>query len=89
MSANRFPLPQAYFDPAFQMCLAESIKSRELVENFDRLYKASLSKRPNNDDMAAFTRFVHDSVYMRLPDEGIDSLRDRALRALEQVGEPK
>ena len=88
MSADRLPLPQAYFDLAFQACLAEAIGTRELVENFDRLYKASILTKPNDKDMAAFSRFVHDGIYLRLPDEAIHSLREGAMRLLEQVSKP-
>lgn len=89
MNADRLPLPQAYFDPAFQACLAEAIGTRELVENFDRLHKASILTKPNDKDMAAFSGFVHDGIYMRLPDEAIHSLRKGVMRLLEEVGEPK
>lgn len=77
----RFALPAAYADPAFIVCLHESIGTLELVNQFDRLYGANLSRKPSERDMAAFTAFVHDSVYTRLPDEALDSLRAAALKA--------
>lgn len=84
----RFALPSAYADPAFLRCLLEAIDTPELVQNFDRLYDATLTARTSpiermvdeatgkrDDDMRAFVEFVHDSIYMRLPDEAIESLR--------------
>lgn len=77
---ERFPLPMAYGDPAFLACLSDAIEIPELVENFDRLYGTSLLKgKPNKTDMEAFTAFVHDSVYLRLPNDAIHSLRAAAL----------
>lgn len=89
MSADRLPLPQAYGDPAFHACLAEAIETPELVANFDRLYKATLSTKHTDADMGAFVRFVHDGIYLRLPDEAIHSLRKGVMSLLEEVGEPK
>ena len=72
----RLPLPAAYFDPAFIACMQEVIDTPEMVENFDRLYGCALSKGQHSDaDFRAFTNFVHDGIYMRLPDEAIHSLR--------------
>jgi hypothetical protein len=79
MTTPRLPLPAAYMDPAFIACLSEAIGARELVQNFDRLYGANMLTRPAKEDMAAFTRFVHDGIYLRLPDEALDSLRAAAL----------
>ena len=78
-SALRLPLPAAYADQAFMACLNEAIDTPELVEQFDRLYGASLTLGKAADgDMRAFVKFVHDSVYLRLPDEAIHSLRASA-----------
>jgi hypothetical protein len=75
----RLPIPAAYFDPAFMACVNGAIDTRELVEQFDRLYGASLARGKAADgDMRAFLKFVHDSVYLRLPDEAIHSLRASA-----------
>lgn len=75
----RLPLPAAYADPAFMACVNESIDKRELVEQFDRLYGASLTRGKAADgDMRAFLKFVHDGVYLRFPDEAIHSLRASA-----------
>ena len=71
----RFALPTAYVDPAFQRCLSESIEVGELVSNFDRLYKRTLATKHTEDDMREFAKFVHDCIYLRLPDEAIDALR--------------
>ena len=84
----RLELPAAYADPAFLRCLHEAIDTPELVENFDRLYGATLSTRTSpiermvdeatgkrDDDMRAFVEFVHFSIYTRLPDEALESLR--------------
>ena len=75
MDTERLPLPAAYIDPAFQACLHEAIETPELVQNFDRLYGASLSSKPTEASMADFTKFVHDGIYLRLPDEAIEALR--------------
>jgi len=75
-SAHRLALPAAYIDPAFIACLVASISERELVEQFDRLYGASLSIGELCDgDLRSFSEFVHNCVYLRLPDEAIVSLR--------------
>lgn len=87
----RLPLPACYIDPAFHRCLNECIETPELVENFDRLYGATLAARKSpietmvdvatgkrEDDMRAFTAFVHDSVYLRLSDAALESLREAA-----------
>lgn len=75
MEAIRLPIPAAYIDPAFQRCLHEAIATPELVANFDRLYGATLGTKHTEDDTRGFTKFVHDSIYMRLPNEAIHSLR--------------
>lgn len=87
MTADRLPLPQAYGDPAFHACLAEAINTPEMVANFDRLYKATLTTKPNDADMGAFVRFVHDGIYLRLPDDAIHSLRKGVMRLLQESGE--
>jgi len=89
---NRFPLPMAYGDPAFLACLSDAIDTPELVEQFDRLYGATLTGRKSpieamvdratgkqEDDIRAFVRFIHDCVYLRLTDDAIHSLRAAAL----------
>ena len=91
---KRPPLPIAYADPAFMACLLESIDTPELVAQFNRLYGATLGARATTieqlidratgkerDDMRAFTEFVHFSIYTRIPDEAIHSLRAAALAA--------
>lgn len=92
--AVRLPIPAAYCDPAFVMCLHGAIDIPELVSEFNRLYGATLGARTTaieqmvdkatgkaDDDMRAFAEFVHDSVYTHLPDEAIHSLRAGALAA--------
>lgn len=87
----RFGLPMAYADPAFQLCLHDAIETRELVQQFDRLYGATLTTRATplermidkatgkaDDDMRAFVEFVHDGIYLRLPDEAIFAMRAAA-----------
>lgn len=87
--AVRFPIPHAYADPAFMACLREAIAVPELVHSFDRLYGATLLARSSplermvdkatgksDDDMRAFVEFVHRCIYLTLPDDAIDSLRD-------------
>lgn len=77
---GRLPLSAAYFDPAFINCLSSAIAERELVEQFCRLYGSKLNtSQRSEDDMRAFSKFVHDSIYMRLPEEAIHSLRANAL----------
>jgi hypothetical protein len=84
----RAPLPMAYDDPAFMACLHGAIGEPELVRQFDRLYGATLVSRKNwletaidkatgkqDDDMRAFIEFVHNCIYMRLPNEAIHALR--------------
>lgn len=76
MQSVRLPLCAAYFDPAFINCLSSAIAEPELVAQFCRLYGSKLDTPQRTDeDMRSFTEFVHDSVYMRLPDEAIHSLR--------------
>lgn len=74
---SRLPFPAACADPAFRRCADEAVKTPELVENFNRLYGASLGKsaKPNEVDLKAFSLFVHDSIYLRLPDDAIEALR--------------
>ena len=72
---NRLPLPAALMDPAFIACMRESIDTPELIVQFERLY----SVRVLHGGIGAFVDFVHDSVYMRLPDDALHSLRANAL----------
>ncbi len=77
---GRLPLSAAYFDPAFINCLSSAIAEPELVEQFCRIYGSKLNTpQRSEDDMRAFSKFVHDSIYMRLPEEAIHSLRANAL----------
>lgn len=90
MQAPRFPLPLAYTDPAFMKCIVESCRTPELIEQFDRLTGCKLSalsqRTPiermvdevtgfRDDQMRQFVEFVHDSIYLRMPDEAINALR--------------
>lgn len=90
--AERLPMPQAMGDPAMVRCAQEAIETPEIVENFDRLYGATLGGRvtpleraidvctgKRRDDMEKFMRFVHHSIYLRLPDEAIHALRAAAI----------
>lgn len=80
MMCGRLPLSAAYFDPAFINCLSSAIAEPELVEQFCRIYGSKLNtSQRSEDDMRAFSKFVHDSIYMCLPDEAIHSLRANAL----------
>jgi hypothetical protein len=89
----RAQLPGAYLDPAFMACVHQTVSTPELVEQFDRLYGADLSRRrtpidqmvdaasgKKDSDIASFMRFVHDAVYMRVSDEIIIELRASAAR---------
>jgi hypothetical protein len=87
-NAGRTPLPFAHCDPAFAECLKQAVETPMLLEQFDRVYGATLVSRKStierlideatgkqSDDMRAFCEFVHNAIYMRLPDEAIHSLR--------------
>ena len=90
INAIRLPLPEAYIDPAYQQCLVEACNTPELIENFERLSGCKISRIAKgssiekmidqvtgfrDDQLRQFAKFVHDSVYMRLPDEAINALR--------------
>lgn len=80
MADIRLPLSAAYFDPAFINCMASAIAEPELVHHFCRLYGSKLNTpERTEDDMQAFAAFVHDSIYLPLPDEAIHSLRAQAV----------
>lgn len=53
-------------DPWFFVCLRESLDSRDLLANYDRLYGATLSTAPTKEGMAGFVEFVYDFVYTRI-----------------------
>jgi hypothetical protein len=81
---NRFPLPMAYGDPAFASCVTEAMDTMELMENFDRLRGTTLtSGKPTEADMRAFVEFVHDTIYMRLPDDALHAIRAAAMRRVQ------
>lgn len=99
--SNRLALPAAHADPAFSRCLEEASSSPELIENFDRLFDCRLSRISSGspietmidvatgfqgEQLRRFSEFVHEYVYMRLPDEAIDALR-LAERQLEVLNE--
>lgn len=88
--APRLPLPAAYSDPAFNKCLMESAATPELIEAFDRLYGGKVGRIGNgpaivqmidkatgfqDEQLRSFAEFVHDSVYLRLPDAAINAFR--------------
>lgn len=90
-NAIRLPLPEAYIDPAYQQCLVEACNTPTLLENFERLSGCKISGIAKgssiekmidqvtgfrDDQLRHFAEFVHDSVYMRLPDEAIHALRN-------------
>lgn len=80
MDAPRLPLSAAYCDPAYINCLSSAIAEPELVAQFCRLYGSKLNTPQRTEqDMRAFAEFVHDGIYMRLPDEAIHSLRTESL----------
>jgi hypothetical protein len=76
----RLPMPAAYGDPAFGVCLHEAIATDELVTQFDRLYGATLRSKATQEDMGKFVAFVHDSIYLRLPADAIHALRATAMQ---------
>lgn len=78
----RLPMPWAYVDPAFRACLDGVLDTPEFIENYNRLYGASIATgtfaarvRFDEAEMKVFVEHVHDVVYMRLPDEAIAGLR--------------
>lgn len=72
----RLPMPWAYVDPAFRACLDGVLDTPEFIENYNRLYGATIGKLPVvESEMKTFVGHVHDIVYMRLPDEAIAGLR--------------
>lgn len=92
--AERMALPAAYVDPAFQMCLAEASANPELIENFDRLTGCKVGRIASasaiekmvdqasgfrDEQLRQFAEFVHDCVYLRLPDQAIHAMRITAL----------
>lgn len=97
MSTDRLPLPLALTDPAFTRCAHEAIETPELVENFNRLYGASVGRGTplereidsvtgkSDDDMRAFINFVHDGIYLRVPDETIEAFRAAASLAPQET----
>lgn len=85
MQAVRLPLSAAYFDPAYINCMSEALKTPELVHQFCRLYGSKLNTPERTvEDMRAFSEFVHFSIYTRLPDEAIQSLRTAPVRGEAQ-----
>lgn len=86
MAAQRFPIPAAYCDPAFSACLHDAIAEPELVVQFCRLYGSNLDNDKRTDeDIRAFSKFVHESIYTRLPDEAIHFLRAHALANTQEA----
>ncbi len=98
--APRFSLPLAYTDPAFMECMDEACRTPELIEAFDRLTGCkigTLAQRApierlvdevtgfRNDQMRQFVKFVHDSIYLRLPDEAINAFRMASAIRNDQV----
>lgn len=75
MNGEKVPFFAAYADLAFRKCLREAVANHELVEQFNRLHGAPLQGPHDDEYLHAFTRFVHESIYMRLADEVILALR--------------
>ncbi len=73
----RLAFPACTVDPAFQRCAMEAVSTPELVANFERLCGVSML-RDGEQAMRAFSEFVHDGIYLRLPDEAIEALRATA-----------
>jgi hypothetical protein len=88
--AIRLKLPMAYSDPIFKRCLVDASRMSEFVENFDRLCGCNVGNLGkgtpidrmideasgfNDDQLRKFAEFVHDTVYMRLPDKAINAMR--------------
>ena len=86
----RFPLPVAFADPAFKLCVLEAADTPEMVEGFDRLYGGHLGRifteSPieymvdkatgfRDEQFLKFAEFVHQFIYLLLPDDAIVSLR--------------
>jgi hypothetical protein len=74
-------MPKPYLtDPWFHVCLKQALDTWELVEQFDRLYGANLTRKGSqmevmiddstgrtSKDVGAFVEFVYDCVYLRVP----------------------
>ena len=69
-------IPLSITDPEFHACLREAAASIPLIEEFRRLTGLD---RIDVDFARQFVRFVYDSIYLRLPDEAIHSLRAASL----------
>jgi hypothetical protein len=70
--------------------LLEAVATPELIEAFDRLYGGKVGRIGNgpaivqmvdkatgfqDEQLRRFAEFVHDSVYLRMPDMAINALR--------------
>jgi hypothetical protein len=90
--APRAPLPAAYADPAFIECALAAIDTPELLTSFNRLKGCSIGEArtgieqmidaacgKDKDDMREFLAFVHDGIYLRLPNRAINAFRASAL----------
>ena len=92
--ADRFPIPAAYADPAFNKCLVEAASIPEFIENFDRLTGSAVGKIGagpaivemidkvtgfRDAQLRKFAEFVHESVYLRLPSQAIHAIRMSSL----------
>jgi hypothetical protein len=96
MPDRRLPFPIALTDPAFSKCLMEAAAIPEFVENFDRLTGCQVGRIGTgpaivdmidqatgfrDEQLRQFAEFVHDSVYMRLPNEALHAIRLSATAA--------
>lgn len=96
---QRLPLPAAHADPAFQRCLEDACLSQDLIENFDRLTGCRVARIATgsaiermvdeasgfrDDQLRQFSEFVHEWVYLRLPDQAIHCLRLSAFMASDE-----
>lgn len=80
-------------DPAFHICVRETLATPGFVENFDRLWGFRPTTIPieklideatgaTSARVRAFAEFVRDYVYGLLPEDVLQSLREQAAREL-------
>lgn len=88
--ASRLPLPLAYSDPAFARYMEAASRTPELIQAFDRLTvfrigaigtRSAIERMVDeatgfqDEQMRQLVEFVHDSIYLRIPDEAVNAFR--------------
>ncbi|MGS1033166.1 hypothetical protein [Burkholderia glumae] len=76
----RLPLQWAYVDPAFRACLDGVLETPEFIENYNRLYGASIGKLPIiESEMKAFVEQRGQERRARSTADTSDAGRQRPL----------